>query len=193
MSNPIHDVDSHWARRSQCDPELLHEPGLHLIRGSDLNQPVFMRYVVPFFALFPSHTPNSVVITSTELACDEIAGWSLGGHDISADDLGPRLLEFAQGMNLEECYAFKIVVASPDELQLDLSGDVREVDRDSPDAVDWRGTRLSTEVDGRIFVISDAHGVSAWAGEKLTSDRARDIQVATREDVRRQGLARATA
>jgi ribosomal protein S18 acetylase RimI-like enzyme len=70
---------------------------------------------------------------------------------------------------------------------------VREIDRDSPEAVDWNGTRLSTEVDGRIFVISDAKGVAAWAGEKLTSDRARDIQVATREDARRRGLARKVA
>jgi hypothetical protein len=116
MSNPIHDVDSHWARRLQCDPATLHEPGLHVIRGSGLDRPIFMRYVVPFFALLPSHTPGNVVITSTESVCDEIAGWSLSDGDLSAEVLGSRLLEFAQGMDLEESYAFDILVASPDEL-----------------------------------------------------------------------------
>jgi len=182
-----------WASRLQCSPEDLRVPGLHLIRGDHLNEPVFMNYAAPFFALFPLHTPNSLSVVSTESVCSEITGWKLDNEHLSPSDLEPRLLEVAVRMNLGEAYIFDTLTAAPEELQLELSNEVLQLDPNSADTTDWNGVRLSTEVDGAIFGIFDDHGLAAWAGEKRMSDVAHDIQVVTRSDVRRQGLAKKVA
>ncbi len=171
-------VDMRWALRLQCDAADLRKPGLRVIRGRDLDQPVFMRYVVPFFALFPLHTPNSVTVISTDAVCEEILSWSINSDDLSAEALEPRLLELAEGMGHEDAY---------------ILNEVLQINPDSDDAVDWNGTPLSSMVDGDVFVVEDERGIAAWAGEKRTSDVARDIRVATREDRYRQGLARTVA
>jgi hypothetical protein len=186
-------VDVLWASRLQCDPEDLHVPGLHLIRGDHLDQPVFMNYAAPFFALFPLHTPNSLTVVSTESVCDEIADWKLNDERLSPSGLEPRLLDVAVRMNLGEAYVFDTLTAAPDKLNLEVSDQVLQLDPDSDDATDWNGVRLSAEVDGSIFGIFDDHGLAAWAGEKRMSEVAHDIQVATRSDVRRRGLAKKVA
>jgi GNAT superfamily N-acetyltransferase len=186
-------VDVLWAGRLQCSPEDLHVPGLHLIRGERLAEPVFMKYASPFFALFPLHTPNSVAIVSTQSVCDEIAGWYLNDEHLSPKDLEPRLLEVALRVNHGEAYVFDTLTAAPDELHLDLSDEVVQLDPNSAEATEWSGVRLSAEVDGAIFGIFDEGGLAAWAGQKRMSDVAHDIQVATRSDVRGRGLARKVA
>ncbi|BCB73662.1 hypothetical protein GCM10022251_77460 [Phytohabitans flavus] len=152
-----------------------------------------MNYAAPFFALFPLHTPNNLTVTSTESVCDEIAGWNLNDEHLSPSDLEPRLLDIAVRMNLGNAYVFDTLTAAPDELRLDFSDEVLQLDPDSVDATDWNGVRLSTEVDGSIFGVFDDYGLAAWSGEKRMSDVAHDIQVATRSDVRRRGLAQKVA
>lgn len=191
--DPTTALDIVWAGRLQCGLNDLRKPGLHLIRGENLSKPVFMDYASPFFALFPLHTPNSLSIMSTESVCDEITGWKLDEQDLSPADLEQRLLDLALGIGRGDAYIFDTLTAEPDELRLESSDKIVQLDPESAEATDWNGVRLSTEVDGILFGIFDENGLAAWAGEKRMSDVAHDIQVATRSDVRRRGLARLVA
>jgi GNAT superfamily N-acetyltransferase len=183
-------MDRRWALQLQCDEELLHEPGLHVVRGRDLEVPFFMSYYAPFLAIFPDHTPNCAVVLAEDHVCDEIEAWEIRERDASRSNLESRLLGVARGLGLEDAYIFDILAADSSELRLDLDPVVQRFGAGSLDVLDWDGTPIGAEVDGTLFATFDKHGMTAWAGEKMISPVARDFQVGTREDVRRQGLAR---
>jgi GNAT superfamily N-acetyltransferase len=183
-------LDGRWAQLLQCDPQLLHSPGLHVIRGTDLDRVRAMNYVIPFFALFPAHTPHCALVIADDIVCREIEAWPIQTGVPMAEQLEDRFLTVAQQLKTEDSYIFDVLAAPLDELRLETSHEVKQLQRESAEAIDWNGVRLSDEVDGRLFGIFDKQGLAAWAGEKLVSDVARDMQVGTRPDARRRGLAK---
>jgi GNAT superfamily N-acetyltransferase len=184
--DPLDAVDRNWAELLQCSPETLRIPGLHLIEGHHLDRPHYMGYVLPFFAVMPLHTPDNLTVMGSAEVCAEIAHWSI---EIDRSKLELQLLAFAETLGNEASYICDVLTASSDQM---LLSDTTEVE-DGTDAVDWDGKKLSAHVDGATFVTRDERGITAWAGEKCMTPHARDIQIATREDMRRQGLAKKVA
>jgi hypothetical protein len=184
--DPFEAVDQNWARMLQCRPETLRIPGLHVIKGQHLDRPHYMGYVLPFFAVMPFHTPSNVTVMGSKDVCREIEQWDV---DVDRPVLEQRLLALAESLGNEASYICDVLTASPDEL---LLADTSGVEEDS-DAVDWDGQPLTIHVNGATFVTRDERGVTAWAGEKCGSPFAHDIQVATRNDMRRRGLAKKVA
>lgn len=184
--DPLEAVDHNWAQMLQCSPETLRIPGLQIIEGQNLDRPHYMGYVLPFFAVLPLHTPTNVTVMGSAEVVAAIAEW-----DVNMDRaaLEQRLLDVAEGLGNEASYICDVLTASVEELSLVDAADVEE----DADAVDWDGKCLTSQVNGATFVLRDDKGITAWAGEKCGSPFAHDIQVATREDMRRRGFAQKVA
>lgn len=178
------DVDRRWAYLLGVDPEMLRTPGTHYARDSHPEDKAWMGYAVYFFAVRPHNTDTTVVAGTSQLC-------NLVEQRLSETnaDIAQVLVDVAGKAGCEEHYIAEVLVSDPRDLTLaSPSGDVIDIQR-NPKETDWDGVPLIDNVDGPIFVTKDDRGITSWAGVKQVSPWARDIQIATRPDARKQGLA----
>jgi hypothetical protein len=181
-------MDMRWSELLECDPFVVQQPGIRWVERENPNAPSWLKYEVPFFALLPELEIPSVTISAGADVIEQTRHLSAEQPRI---ELESELLTTALLLNCDAAYIFDILVGWDDQLRLTLdSNRVREMNPNDEHAVRWDGRKLEREVDGPVFATYDDAGMTSWAGIKRTSSSAQDLQVGTREDAQRQGLAR---
>jgi GNAT superfamily N-acetyltransferase len=149
-----------------------------------------MGFAVQYLAVRPSDSDTLVVSSSSRLL--DATRERLGRSEVAnEEEVNAMLLEVAALAGADDHYLCDVLSGNATDLILDDVADgVIEFPAGSTDAKDWTGMVISSDVDGPIFATVDQAGLTAWAGIKRVSPWAQDIQIATRPDMRRKGLAR---